>query len=214
MANRCGGAVANRLRRRTSDQTVLGSNPAVAAALRPWTRLFTPMLSQGEAFTLASISYLAILVKYILVKIRQMLSINKTSHSPSPLLPLFLSLSTFCLNAVFPKKTQQTDLTFSHKPIFAPFSSVAIQREQRKNQEQGNIYKDLSVRSCAESVCVCAVYVCEMFVWLLVYVSTNFYDGCVRCVHWNNVRPVCDQSNIVSAHTTHAPIIEVGRYIH
>ena len=27
-----GGAVANRLRRRTSDQTVLGSNPAVAAA--------------------------------------------------------------------------------------------------------------------------------------------------------------------------------------
>ena len=29
----CGGAVANRLRRRTSDQTVLGSNPAVAAAL-------------------------------------------------------------------------------------------------------------------------------------------------------------------------------------
>ena len=37
-----GGAVANRLRRRTSDQTVLGSNPAVAAALSPWTRLFTP----------------------------------------------------------------------------------------------------------------------------------------------------------------------------
>ena len=34
-----GGAVANRLRRRTSDQTVLGSNPAVAAALSPWTRL-------------------------------------------------------------------------------------------------------------------------------------------------------------------------------
>ena len=32
-----GGAVANRLRRRTSDQTVVGSNPAVAAALSPWT---------------------------------------------------------------------------------------------------------------------------------------------------------------------------------
>ena len=32
-----GGAVANRLRRRTSDQAVLGSNPAVAAALSPWT---------------------------------------------------------------------------------------------------------------------------------------------------------------------------------
>ena len=62
-----GGAVANRLRRRTSDQTVLGSNPAVAAALSPWTRLYTPS-SQGEAFTLASISYLAILVKYILAK--------------------------------------------------------------------------------------------------------------------------------------------------
>ena len=62
--------MANRLWRRTSDQTVLGSSPAVAAALSPWTRLFTPM-SQGEAFTLASISYLAILVKYILKKKRQ-----------------------------------------------------------------------------------------------------------------------------------------------
>ena len=30
--------------------------------------------------------------------------------------------------------------------------------------------------------CVCAVCVCEMFVWLLVHVSTNFYDGCVCCV--------------------------------
>ena len=39
-----GGAVANRLRRRTSDQTVLGSNLAVAAALSPWTRLFTPIV--------------------------------------------------------------------------------------------------------------------------------------------------------------------------
>ena len=68
-----GGAVANRLRRRTSDQTVLGSNPAVAAALSPWTRLFTPIIvSQGEAFTLASISYLAILVKYILAKKKKM----------------------------------------------------------------------------------------------------------------------------------------------
>ena len=37
-------AVANRLRRRTSDQTVLGSNPGVAAALSPWTRLFTPIV--------------------------------------------------------------------------------------------------------------------------------------------------------------------------
>ena len=69
-------AVANRLRRRTSDQTVLGSNPAVAAALSPWTRLLLP-LSQGEAFTLASISYLAILVKYILAK--------KKKKNPSPL---------------------------------------------------------------------------------------------------------------------------------
>ena len=39
-----GGAVANWLRRRTSYQTVLGSNPAVAAALIPWTRLFTPIV--------------------------------------------------------------------------------------------------------------------------------------------------------------------------
>ena len=39
-----GGAVANWLRRRTSNQTVLGSNPAVAAALSPWTRLFTPIV--------------------------------------------------------------------------------------------------------------------------------------------------------------------------
>ena len=36
--------MANRLRRQTSDQTVLGSNPAVAAALSPWTRLFTPIV--------------------------------------------------------------------------------------------------------------------------------------------------------------------------
>ena len=44
--NAYGGAVANRLRRRTSDQTVFGSNPAVAAAyaLSPWTRLFTPIV--------------------------------------------------------------------------------------------------------------------------------------------------------------------------
>ena len=59
--------MANRLRRRTSDQTVLGSNPAVAAALSPWTGSLLP-LSQGEAFTVASIGYLAILVKYILAK--------------------------------------------------------------------------------------------------------------------------------------------------
>ena len=43
LSNR-GGAVANRLRRRTSDQAVLGSNPAVAAAFSPWTRLFTPIV--------------------------------------------------------------------------------------------------------------------------------------------------------------------------
>ena len=38
------GALANRLRRRTSVQTVLGSNPAVATVLSPWTRLFTPIV--------------------------------------------------------------------------------------------------------------------------------------------------------------------------
>ena len=42
--NICGGAVANQLWRQTSDQTVLGSNLAVAAALSPWTRLFTPIV--------------------------------------------------------------------------------------------------------------------------------------------------------------------------
>ena len=61
-------AVANRLRRRTSDQTVL------AVWIRPWPLRWVLgqgsllPLSQGEAFTLASISYLAILVKYILAK--------------------------------------------------------------------------------------------------------------------------------------------------
>ena len=44
VARELGGAVANRLRRRTSDQTVLGSNPAVAGVLSPWTRLFTPIV--------------------------------------------------------------------------------------------------------------------------------------------------------------------------
>ena len=51
---------------------------------------------------------------------------------------------------------------FSHNPIFALSSSVAIQGEQRKNQEQGNIYMDLSVRSCAESGCAqCACVKCS-----------------------------------------------------
>ena len=36
--------MANQLWRQTSDQTVLGSNLAVAAALSPWTRLFTPIV--------------------------------------------------------------------------------------------------------------------------------------------------------------------------
>ena len=52
------------------------------------------------------------------------------------------------------KRSRQTSCCNSHNLIFALFSSVAVQREQRKNQEQGNIYKDLSVRSCAESACV------------------------------------------------------------
>ena len=43
--------VANRLRRRTSDQTVLGSNPAVAVALSPWTRLFTPIVPRRSLHT-------------------------------------------------------------------------------------------------------------------------------------------------------------------
>ena len=59
--------MANRLRRRTSDQTVLGSNPAVAAALSPWSRLFTPIV-QRRSLHISFISYLAILVKYILAK--------------------------------------------------------------------------------------------------------------------------------------------------
>ena len=60
--------MANRLRRRTSDQTVLGSNPAVAAELSPWTSLFTPNVPRRSLFTLASLSYMAILVNYILAK--------------------------------------------------------------------------------------------------------------------------------------------------
>ena len=60
--------MADRLRRRKSDQTVLGSNPAVAATLSPWTRLFTPIAPRRSLHTLASISYLAILVKYIIQK--------------------------------------------------------------------------------------------------------------------------------------------------
>ena len=48
-----------------TDQTVLGSNPAVAAALSPWTRLFTPIVPRRS---LHISFYLAILVKYILAK--------------------------------------------------------------------------------------------------------------------------------------------------
>ena len=43
------------------------------------------------------------------------------------------------------KRSRQTSCCYSHNLIFALFSSVAVQREQRKNQEQGNIYKDLKV---------------------------------------------------------------------
>ena len=35
---------------RTSDQTVLGSNPTVAAALSPWTRLFTPIVPRRSLY--------------------------------------------------------------------------------------------------------------------------------------------------------------------
>ena len=72
----------NRLRRRTSDQTVLGSNPEVAAALTNWVLGQGSLLplSQGEAFTLASISYLAILVKCILAKKKNRPSLKFQSH--------------------------------------------------------------------------------------------------------------------------------------
>ena len=60
--------MANRLRRRTSDQTVLGSNPVVAAALSPWTRLFTPIVPRRSLHSSFYISYLAILVKYMLAQ--------------------------------------------------------------------------------------------------------------------------------------------------
>ena len=62
------------------------------------------------------------------------------------------------------KKKKRSRQTSSFAIIrFSPFfSSVAVQREQRKNQKQGNIYKDLSVRSCAESVCAqCACVKCS-----------------------------------------------------
>ena len=87
-----------------------------------------------------------------------------------------------CIFSIIPKKTQQTDLMFSHNPIFALFSSVAIQREQRKNQEQRNIYKYFSVRSCAESVCAQCACV-KMLVWLLVHVPlpTSVMGACVVC---------------------------------
>ena len=63
--------MANRLRRRTSDQMVLGSNPAVAAALSPWTRLFTPIVPRRSLHI--SFYYLAILVKHILAKKKKIL---------------------------------------------------------------------------------------------------------------------------------------------
>ena len=60
--------MANRLRRRTSDQMVLGSNSGHGRCVESLDKASLLPLSQGEAFTLASISYLAILVKYILAK--------------------------------------------------------------------------------------------------------------------------------------------------
>ena len=78
--------MANRLRRRTSDQTVLGSNPAVAAALSPWTRLFTPIVPR-RTFTLASISYLAILVKYISKKKKKKKKVSMRVNQKKPRCP-------------------------------------------------------------------------------------------------------------------------------
>ena len=58
---------------------------------------------------------------------------------------------------------------------------MAIQREQRKNQEQGNIYKDLSVRSCVESVCAqCACVKCSCDFWSM-YLPTSMMGACVVC---------------------------------
>ena len=41
---------------------------------------------------------------------------------------------------IIPKKTQQTDLIFGHNPIFALFSSVAIQREQLLQTEEVHLW--------------------------------------------------------------------------
>ena len=73
---------------------------------------------------------------------------------------------------------------------FSPFSlqwQYKGNNERTKNKE---IFTRTWVWGLVLRVCVCAVCVCEMFVWLLVHVSTNFYGGCVRCVRWNNVRLV------------------------
>ena len=50
------------------------------------------------------------------------------------------------------RKHNRRTSCFCHNPIFALFSSVAIQREQRKNQEQGNIYKEIFIFRC--SLCI------------------------------------------------------------
>ena len=79
------------------------------------------------------------------------------------------------------EQSRQTLCCNSHNLIFALFSSVAVQREQRKNQEQGNIYKDLSVRSCAESACAqCACVKCSCDFWCM-YLPTSMVGACVVC---------------------------------
>ena len=103
-----------------------------------------------------------------------------TSHTIS-----FSISNTFFI----PKKTQQRDLMFSHNPIFAPFLVSGNTKGTTKEPRTRKYLQGLECEVlCWE--CVCAVCVCEMFVWLLVHVSTNFYGGCVRCVRWNNVRLV------------------------
>ena len=64
-----GGAVANRLRRRTSDQTVPRLESGRGRCVESLDKGSLLPLSQGEAFALASVSYPAILVKYIAAKI-------------------------------------------------------------------------------------------------------------------------------------------------
>ena len=96
-----------------------------------------------------------------------------------------LTTLAISLNGSFQEKHIRRTSCFLPLSDFRPF----LLRQCKGNNEKPRTKKYLQGLECEVLCweCVCAVCVCEMFVWLLVHVSTNFYDRIMA----NNIRSVC-----------------------